>query len=462
VLDRTDPPLRLVFSIVGRPRLAAFTGVGIIAAIVLGWLTWREPDFSRVPIRSLQDLERELESLRARLRIPGMSAAIAKGDRIIWARGFGSANRERAVSAAPDTIYHLASLTKPYGSTVVLQLVQEGRLSLDDLVSRFGITMERSVPVKVRHLLSHTSGEPPGTAYRYDGNAFGALTQIVERITGKPFASELADRIIRPLALTRTAPNPGEPRAFWSLVASVNVTQTDVETSRAAFAASGLEREPIETELAQGYARAWGRWLWPTGLVGPMRPMAHGFTLSTTSGLVSSAPDVARFSVALDQGRLLTEASKAQAWRRPFAPDGTSLPYGLGWFVQHTRGRQIVWHYGHGLESSSLILKIPADRATFVLLANSDGLSRWRGLGDGADVMASPAATLFMNWYLSREVHNEHPTGMSSGRRRAGSDSAVFTGIKTDRRASRSTHLLCSSPPESLCAVDCCSCKRGL
>jgi hypothetical protein len=61
-----------------------------------------------------------------------------------------------------------------------------------------------------------------------------------------------------------------------------------------------------------------------------------------------------------------------------------------------------VWHYGHGFESSSLIVKIPAARVTFVILANSDGLSRWRSLGDRADVLASPAARLFLNWYSAR------------------------------------------------------------
>jgi CubicO group peptidase (beta-lactamase class C family) len=99
--------------------------------------------------------------------------------------------------------------------------------------------------------------------------------------------------------------------------------------------------------------------------------MAHGFTLSTTGGLVASAPDVARFSIALADGRLLSEASKAEAWRRPLAPDGTLLPYALGWFLQHVRGLQVVWHYGHGFESSSLILT--AHRVTFVIAANSLG-----------------------------------------------------------------------------------------
>jgi CubicO group peptidase (beta-lactamase class C family) len=392
----------IVSSVVTRSRWLRFAGLGVLAATVTGWLLWREPDYRRIPIRSFEDLEFELAALRARLSIPGLSAAIAEGDRIVWGRGFGTANRERAIPAEPETIYPLASLTKPYAATVLLQLAEQGRLSLDDPVSRFGIVIERTVPVTIRHLLSHTSGEPPGTTYRYDGNAFGSLTQVVERVTGHPFAKALTDRIIRPLALARTAPYPGDPQEFWSLIASVHVTAADVERSRASFAATGIDRGPIDAALAQGYTRAWGRSLWPSGLLGPMRPIAHGFTLSATAGLVASAPDVARFSIALDQGRLLNEATQAEAWRRPVAPDGTRLPYALGWFVQDVAGQQVVWHYGHALESSSLIVKIPAHRVTFVILANSDALSRWRRLGDRADVTASSAALLFLNWYRAR------------------------------------------------------------
>lgn len=160
---------------------------------------------------------------------------------------------------------------------------------------------------------------------------------------------------------------------------------------------------PLPLGVPSQHARSWGRWIWSSGLFGPMRPLPHAFTLSSTSGLAASAPDVARFSMALDDGRLLSGEMRARAWTAPSGSDGRVLPYSLGWFVQEHRGHQIVWHYGQGLESSSLIVKIPERRVTFVLLANSDGLSRWRNLGDDGDVSASPAAMLFMNWYSSRQ-----------------------------------------------------------
>ncbi len=344
-----------------------------------------------------------MEGLRASLRIPGMSAAIAENECIVWSRGFGRSDLERGILAREDTIYHLASLTKPYASTVLLQLAEEGRLDLNAPVSQFGIAIERSTLVKVWHLLSHTSDEPPGKRYRYDGNAFGRLTQVIEacdRTTLRARVDESHHSAARPHPYGAKS---RRPQGFWSLFASLDVSGEDVARARSEFAASGVERRQIEAALAQGYARSWGRRIWPTGLLGPMRPLPHGFTLSATSGLAASAPDVARFSMALDEGRLLSDTMRARAWTPPSASDGQPLPYALGWFVQESRQYDLVWHYGHGLESSSLIVKIPERRVTFVILANSDGLSRWRGLGDSADISGSPAAALFLNWYSRRK-----------------------------------------------------------
>ena len=158
---------------------------------------------------SLADFERDLAALRETFDIPGMSAAIADRGKIIWARGFGIANRERSMSATADTIYHLASVTKPYAATVVLQLVDEGKLDLNQPASEVGVSLDTIGPgARVSHLLSHTSSGTPGTVFRYDGNPYGRLTAVVEKVTGRPFSVELTDRIIRRLGLKRTGPNP--------------------------------------------------------------------------------------------------------------------------------------------------------------------------------------------------------------------------------------------------------------
>src|SRR6185503_14476456 len=114
-----------------------------------------------------------LESLRQELKIPAYSAAIVKDQKVIWAKGFGYADVENKIPATEHTSYHLASLTKTFASTILMQLVQEGKINLDDPVSKYGIALESNGVIRVRHLFSHTSEGNPGERYSYNGNRFG-------------------------------------------------------------------------------------------------------------------------------------------------------------------------------------------------------------------------------------------------------------------------------------------------
>jgi CubicO group peptidase (beta-lactamase class C family) len=361
----------------------ALAAAALVAARAAQELIVWHPEAARLQVASLGDFERELGAMREPLDIPGMSAVIAERGAIVWARAFGLADRERAIPAKPDTVYHLASVTKPYAAVVVLQLVDEGKLDLNQPVSDFGITLGGNEPVRVWHLLSHTSTATPGTVFRYDGMRYGHLTAIVEKVTGRPFTVELTDRIIRRLGLTHTAPNPQR----------VDDAPSD-DPGHRTFEMSGLDRTSIDAALATGYGRS--------GVTRSLGPMSHLTYLFASAGLVASAPDVARFSIALDRGELLKEPTRTRAYTPVTSSSGQPFPYGLGWFVQTHRGMKIVWHFGQAYESSSLVVKIPDRELTFVALANSDGLSRRRRLGDHADVLRSPAATLFLNWVANR------------------------------------------------------------
>lgn len=123
--------------------------------------------------------------------------------------------------------------------------------------------------------------------------------------------------------------------------------------------------------------------------------------LFASAGLVASAGDVAQFSVALDEGRLLKASTLARAFRPAINSVRRTPTFGLGWFLQEAQGLSLAWHFGQAFESSSLIVKIPSQYVTFVVLANSDGLSRRRRLGDHGNLLASPAAVLFLSWYAS-------------------------------------------------------------
>jgi CubicO group peptidase (beta-lactamase class C family) len=121
----------------------------------------------------------------------------------------------------------------------------------------------------------------------------------------------------------------------------------------------------------------------------------HLNAVSAAGEATSTVLDLARFDIALDEGKLISAASRELMWT-PRVVDGTPLAYALGWFVEEFEGRQAVWHYGWlppGV--SALYLKLPREELTFLLLANSDGLSRdfgWSREG----VRASPFARAFL------------------------------------------------------------------
>lgn len=318
------------------------------------------------PARDLPAFEARLDQIRRDLQIPGMSAAIASDQRIAWARGFGYADIEGAIPASDTTAYHLASLTKTFASTIVMQLVESGKLDLETPVADYGIVLPSPGVIRVKHLLTHTSQGEPGSAYAYNGDRFGLLDRVIRRASGEGFAPRLERIILEPLHLRHTAPN---------------ILDT------AAFAVSGLDPVVFARNLAQGY--------------GPDGRTRQGYpgSFSTAAGLLASAVDVARYSMAIDRHQFLSAESQARVFTATVSTRGDTLPYGIGWFVQRVQGVQVQWHYGYWTANSSLLIRVPERGLTFVLLANSDGLSRTSPLGAG-NLLSSPAARAFLDAFV--------------------------------------------------------------
>jgi CubicO group peptidase (beta-lactamase class C family) len=316
------------------------------------------------PAVSIEEFGARLERLRSDGHIQAISAVIAKDQAIVWSGTFSSGVVAGVIT--DTTVFHLASLTKPFASTVILQLVEEGKVSLDDPVSNYGILLASPGTILVRHLLSHTSEGVPGSHYAYNGDRFSLLDSVIRRGSGKSFAAAVQERIIAPLALRHTAPSPYS----------------------AAFAASGFDQATYLANVATGY-----RWN-GSGFT----PTAYQTSFSSAAGLTASARDYAAFSMAMDRDALLTPASKARAFTPVVGPSGEIFPYGLGWFVTDYRSVRVVWHYGYWTATSALVIKVPSQDLTFVLLANTDGLSAPYPLGAGK-LESSPWARVFLETF---------------------------------------------------------------
>jgi CubicO group peptidase (beta-lactamase class C family) len=113
-------------------------------------------DKKRLERFEAERFEKEVDDLRNRLKIPGLSAVIVKDQKVLWAKGFDFADLENRIPATPDTLYSIASVTKTFAATLVMQLVEQGKLNLDEPISHYSSDFKDD-SVRIKHLLSHTS-----------------------------------------------------------------------------------------------------------------------------------------------------------------------------------------------------------------------------------------------------------------------------------------------------------------
>ena len=317
-------------------------------------------------------LEGEVDAHRRAQSIPGLSAVVVRDGAVAWARGFGSADVERGVPATPDTPYRIASLTKTFTSMLLLRCVEQGRLDLDEPIRNYTAAIPEP-GATVRHVLSHRSSGTPGSTYVYDGDRFASLTPVVERCSGAPFRKALAEQILDPLAMLDSVPG--------------HDLEAPAPEVAALFTTAALARyQQVLPRLARPYHLVNGR----------LQPGAYPSRgISASAGLVSTVLDLARYDAAIDDHRLLLAATQEVAWTPATSAQGRAFPYALGWFVQQASGRRLVWHYGLWPTFSALILKVPEQRLTIILLANSAGLSEPYALAAG-DVTRSVFARAFL------------------------------------------------------------------
>lgn len=327
----------------------------------------------------VQAFAAEVDSLRQALRIPGLSVAVVRDGRVVLARGYGWADVEARRPATEHTPYTIASVTKPISGVLAMRLAERGVLDLDRPMSSFTDWAEFcaearadgpriffadydcSPRVTLRHVLSMQMNGTAGERFWYNPISFSWASRPIMQITGRAFSDLVAEEVFAPAGMTESA------RRHRNLP-----LRADLEAAMAL---------PYHVDSAGVLRRSPGP--------GPQGDGAAG-------GVISTVADLARFDIALDEGRLISEASKAEMWRAGRSPSGAVLPYGIGWYVQQVDGRRAVWHTGLWDQAySALYLKLPDERLALILLANSEGLG-WGNPLDGATVERSPFAAAFL------------------------------------------------------------------
>jgi len=199
--------------------------------------------------------------------------------------------------------------------------------------------------------LTHTAmgnsfnGFKPGYSFRYNGDWYGQLKAVIEKSSGQSFGELMMDNIIRPLGLKNTVPSTDD---------TLN------------FKLTGNDRKIFLSKVAVPYDWQHKK----------LKHITYKYGFGPAAGIMSSVGDLAVYSAAIDEGRFLEAKTWAQVFTPFVTPKGKTIQYGLGWFVKYYKGVKIVWHTGWWKGYSALFLKVPEKDITFIILANSQDLSR--------------------------------------------------------------------------------------
>jgi D-alanyl-D-alanine carboxypeptidase len=313
------------------------------------------------------ELARRIDAIAAKaLSRPtaGLSIAIARKHKVVFSRGYGLANVDHSVQVTPETVFHIASISKNILAAVLLQLVEKGKLDLDADVTRYVPDAPvQGHQVTVRQLLNHTSGIfsftslpnaevnerldldhtqvlalvkdkqfdfDPGTAWRYNNTGFYLAGMVVERVTGQDYGTYVREQLFKPLGMS---------------------------------SAMLCDARMIVPHLTAGYERD-KKTLVNTPFISWKLPHAAG-------AICSTAEDLLKWEAALDSGRVLSTASLKMLRSPTQLKDGTWIDYGLGTRLGSFAKHKVVGHTGSGGGFGNVLVNYPADDLTIVVLMNT-------------------------------------------------------------------------------------------
>ncbi len=323
-------------------------------------------------------VEREVDAFRVSHHIPGLSVAVLEGGRVALVRGFGWADLDRQTPVTPRTMFPIGSVEKQFTAAATMRLVEQGKLSLDDPITKVLprlYTGDRVV--RIEHMLHQISGLP---VISEDGAAAAARPNVAQwgpipdEAVGEGFSSaeDIGGRYGKALYFP-----PGErfsysqPNYDLLCYAIASLTgKTYYEAIGDVAKSAGLERfhaawtprpSADDPDVAGGYRLASD---------GPEVAWEPNLGSAWTTAL-----DLARWSEALAAGKVVSRASYERMTTPGRLNDGRSWPYGFGLGLLTLDGRPRIVHTGRVLGFYAVLSHYPADSLTIAILANLDGAS---------------------------------------------------------------------------------------
>jgi D-alanyl-D-alanine carboxypeptidase len=293
---------------------------------------------------------------------PSVAIAITRGGNTIIMGAWGKSDLEQNVDATPESVYELGSATKQFTAAAVMQLVDQGKVKLDEPIATYLPALpEAWRVVTVHQLLNHTSGIPnytavpawqihwaeektpdslivfttnlpmdfaPGTKYKYDNQGYILLGMIIERVTGKHWEADLVERFAKPLGLTST---------------------------RICDAGS------IIPHRVRGYQR-----LNDTLVNAPYFSVSQAFS---AGAICSTVGDMARWNLALHTGKVVSAAS----YRLMTTPEGPAAAskYGFGLQIDTIAGHKLISHGGNIPGFASANAWVAEEELSVTVLSNA-------------------------------------------------------------------------------------------
>lgn len=322
--------------------------------------------------RLAKELEPQINDAISKGQLPGFAIGVVKNGKLIYAKGFGVSKLGANTPVTSRSLFHMASVTKTFVATAVMQLVEQGKIDLDAPITKylpyFKLDDERYRDIKVRQMLSHTSGIPDVTDYHWDKPEYdaGALERFVRSIANQKLVFTPGERF----AYSNTA-----YEILGDLIAKVSGESFEDYVQHHLLTPLGMKdstlllREANQQLLTSPHVEEGGK-----VVVSKVFPYNRAHSPSST--LYSSIEDMSRWAIAnlnhgeLDGRRILKRETAESMWQA--SVDALNMKEGISWFTTELQGHRLVMHDGGDVGFESRLLLAPDDSVAVIAMTNSD------------------------------------------------------------------------------------------